>query len=166
MSVEQLYVLHAYVERRCAATLAAHAGWPCHKGCDLCCRRLARIPELTAAEMELLAHALKRLSPAEQHSAMARTEALQFASPPYTCPFLDPITGSCLVYQARPVACRTYGFYADREAGLCCPEIQSRVERGECSGVVWGNQEAIEARLDSLGPRLPITALHSETRSA
>jgi Fe-S-cluster containining protein len=166
MSVELLRVLHADVQRRCAATLAEHPDWPCRKGCDLCCRRLAHIPELTAAEMELLARALERLSPAERQAAVERAESLRSVPPPYTCPFLDRGSGACLVYDARPVECRTYGFYADREAGLYCAEIQSRVERGEWSSVIWGNAEAVEARLDLLGARFPITARRSETRSA
>jgi len=70
-------------------------------------------------------------------------------SRPVTCPMLDPDSASCLVYQARPVACRAYGFYAEREFVLGCSRIES-VSR-QASDVVWGNHTALEQRMDGLG---------------
>ena len=69
------------------------------------------------------------------------------------CPLLNAETGACLVYDVRPVACRTYGFYVDREGGLYCSEI---AERKGLEDIVWGNGEAVEQRLDELGPRLSL----------
>jgi uncharacterized protein len=69
------------------------------------------------------------------------------------CPLLDLESGACTVYQARPIACRTYGFYADREAGLYCAQILERVEAGEYADVLWGNQERIDVEVDQLGVR-------------
>jgi Fe-S-cluster containining protein len=67
------------------------------------------------------------------------------------CPLLDEKSGACLVYAARPVACRTYGFYADREGGLYCTLIEEYAATTHT--IVWGNHEAVEARLDAIGSR-------------
>ena len=138
-----LRVLHQKVAARTEAIAEAHGAWPCRKGCDACCTRLAAIPELTAAEWELLRPAVEGL-PAEVHH---RIEALQGAVRPITCPFLDD-SGACLVYDARPVACRTYGFYVDRDGGQFCGIIESLD-----ADVVWGSGAAIEADLVALGQR-------------
>jgi Fe-S-cluster containining protein len=68
-----------------------------------------------------------------------------------TCPLLDPATGACLVYDFRPVACRTYGFYVERDAGLFCSRIERHVDAGEWPGAVWGNAATVQAELDSFG---------------
>jgi Fe-S-cluster containining protein len=60
-------------------------------------------------------------------------------SRPIICPMLDQSAGSCRVYAHRPAACRTYGFYVQRDKGLYCKVIQTRVEDGNWSEVVWGH---------------------------
>lgn len=78
--------------------------------------------------------------------------AVSGSAAPYTCAFLDPAHGACLIYQHRPIACRTYGFYVDeRGVGLYCESIQKGVEGGDFADVVWGNHSALEARLAALG---------------
>ena len=72
-------------------------------------------------------------------------------TPPLVCPLLDPASGACPVYAARPVACRTYGFYVQRELGLYCHDIESRVADGALADVVWGNQDAVDRELAGLG---------------
>lgn len=72
-------------------------------------------------------------------------EVLQQAKGPYVCPWLDRETGRCRVYEARPLPCRTYGFYVERDRGLYCHKIQKRVDAGEMAEVVWGNHEAVLA---------------------
>jgi len=42
----RLTVLFERVEARVAALREAHPGWPCARGCDGCCRRLAAVPEI------------------------------------------------------------------------------------------------------------------------
>jgi hypothetical protein len=49
------------------------------------------------------------------------------------------------------VACRTYGFYVQRDLGLYCGEIEARVEQGALADVVWGNQDAVERALAPFG---------------
>ena len=60
---------------------------------------------------------------------------------------LDTESRACLIYEARPVACRTYGFYVERDAVLGCSRIEA-VAR-EQADILWGNHEAIA---DRLGP--------------
>ncbi|MGZ4995070.1 MAG: YkgJ family cysteine cluster protein, partial [Methylobacter sp.] len=65
--------------------------------------------------------------------------------------------GACLVYAHRPVACRTYGFYVQRDLGLYCKDIESHVAGGALTEVVWGNQDAVDHRLGGLGDSRDLT---------
>jgi Fe-S-cluster containining protein len=76
---------------------------------------------------------------------------------PITCPMLDLAAGTCPVYARRPVACRTYGFYVQRDKGLYCRDIQTRVEDGTWADVVWGNHDAIDRQLAGLGESRALT---------
>jgi Fe-S-cluster containining protein len=146
---ERLRILHGEIESRVDAIRAAR-DWPCRKGCDYCCRHLAAPPQLTAAERQLLDEGIARL-PDELHQQIeGRLTALASASRPIVCPYLDLEARACLVYDCRPVACRTYGYYVERDGGQYCTEIEAMVNRGECKDVVWGNGEAVTARLESL----------------
>lgn len=149
--MSELRILDEAVAARCRATTAAHPDWPCRAGCADCCRSLAQLPALTAPEWERLEAAV----PTVHRPAVAERVAgtLRQSHGPYTCPWLDPDRDVCLVYEARPIACRTYGFYVERDQGLYCRRIAARVDAGELGDVVWGNQEAVDAQLDRLGPR-------------
>jgi Fe-S-cluster containining protein len=150
-----LPLIDAKVLARSAAIEQAHPFWPCAKGCDLCCRSLPHQPMISAAEWERLAVALGELSPATQRAVRARI--LESAAGPVICPLLDREHGACLVYDARPVACRSYGFYAERDAGLHC-DIVTEAVRAEQAEVVWGNGESLAAELDALGERRTLAA--------
>lgn len=67
------------------------------------------------------------------------------------CPLLDQVTGACPVYSQRPVACRTYGFYVQRDKGLYCHAIESQVADRQLDDVVWGNHDGIDQRLAGHG---------------
>lgn len=142
-----LEVLHGRVAARADSVSGSCEDWPCRAGCDACCRSLADIPRMTRAEWLLLRDRLAALP--EIHS---KIEALENAQRPIQCPMLDEESGHCLVYEARPIACRTYGFYRDRDQGLYCGIIRERVDGGELDHVVWGNQAAIEEAQRQLGP--------------
>jgi Fe-S-cluster containining protein len=144
-----LEALRGEVAARCASIAETHGDWPCRAGCDECCRSLGRLMELPLAEWEEMEKGLAALPAATQRSIAARLDAL--TGTPYVCPFLDPDDGRCLVYQHRPLACRTYGFYVEREGGRYCGILRARVESGEMDQVVWGNHEAIAARLAGAG---------------
>lgn len=155
--------LHTDIDDRVALIRSAHADWPCAKGCDRCCRRLASVPALTAAEWTLLQDGLAALPPAQLDEIRRRVAALaEAAVRPVVCPMLDEASGACPVYLSRPVACRTYGFYIERDKGLYCHDIEAQEAAGELAGVVWGNHEAVDRRLATLGEARPLTEWFSD----
>jgi Fe-S-cluster containining protein len=79
----------------------------CRKGCDGCCRHITLFPVEAAA----LAAALRECSPEKS----ARIRNLARTASADRCPLLEE--GICLLYQARPIICRTHGLplIADRE---------------------------------------------------
>lgn len=147
-----LIELHANIDARVHAIRGDRPDWLCGKGCDSCCRRLAEVPQLTATEWRLLQEGLAALPPARLRE-IARDMAALAARPsrPVVCPLLDQVTGACPVYAHRPVACRSYGFYVQRDKGLYCTDIESLVADGALADVVWGNHDAIDQALAGLG---------------
>ena len=144
--------LHADIDVRVLTIREGRSDWLCGKGCDSCCRRLADVPQLTVAEWDLLREGLATLPPERLQEIRINIAALSGQrSRPIICPLLDLYTGSCPVYAQRPVACRTYGFYVQRDLGLYCHDIESLVAEGALADVVWGNHDAIDHRLAGLG---------------
>ena len=151
--------LHDEIDARVASIRENRPDWLCGKGCDHCCRRLAEIPQLTAAEWDLLKEGLAGLAPDHLRQIGQKMAALAGQSArPVVCPLLDEASGACPIYAQRPVACRTYGFYAQRDLGLYCHDIESRVAAGALADVVWGNHDAIDRQLAGLGVSRPLTA--------
>jgi Fe-S-cluster containining protein len=72
------------------------------------------------------------------------------------CPMLHLETGACLIYDARPIACRTYGFYAERGAVLGCFRIETLAQQSP--DTIWGNHPAVQASLDAIGPAKGLSA--------
>lgn len=158
-----LVQLHSDIDFRVADVRALHPDWLCAKGCATCCRRLADVPQLTAAEWALLQEGLAALSPQRLQEVTAAMATLGVSpARPVTCPLLDPATDACLVYVHRPVACRSYGFYAQRDKGMYCHDIEARVAEGQLDDVVWGNHDAIDQRLARLGESRAVTAWFTE----
>lgn len=150
--------LHADIEARVQAIRGDHLDWLCRLGCDSCCRRLAEIPRLTAAEWDWLRQGLAALPPEQLREIGQNIAALAGQRPrPIVCPLLNRSAGACRVYDHRPVACRTYGFYVQRDKGLYCKDIESRVDGGAWAETVWGNQDAIDRRLCGLGDSRELT---------
>jgi uncharacterized protein len=95
---------------------------------------------------------MERLPEGERQQIGQRIAELgKVAARPITCPFLNRESGACRIYDVRPVACRTYGFYVEREGGLFCGTIQERVAQGAYDDVVWGNQASVDAELAQFG---------------
>lgn len=169
--------LHAEIDARVSAIRNERQDWPCGKGCDSCCRQLAEVPQLTAPEWELLRTGLAAL-PAQRLDAidravreLAAAEAARAAAGArerrrVVCPLLDTDTGACPVYAQRPVACRSYGFYVQRELGLYCADIEQRVAGGDFADVVWGNHDAIDSQLARMGASRPLTEWFAAKGSA
>lgn len=126
------------------------AGWPCRKGCDDCCRSLASEPLISEAEWRLL-------EPSLTQQLKEDIAAQAGSARPVTCPLLDLATGACRVYQVRPLACRTYGYYAERDKVLGCHRIESAAAANPF--ILWGNHAALESQtLAELGPVQPLSA--------
>ena len=147
-----LNLLHAEINQRVTTITWEHPDWPCRKGCGNCCRQLARIPQLTRAEWQLLQQGLSALPKAEFAAVVRNIASPAVEGPaPVTCPLLDVERDACRVYAQRPVACRAYGFYVQQDKGMYCNDILQQVERGEREGLVWGNQDGVDRQLANLG---------------
>ena len=101
------------------------AALACRVGCTLCCHGLF---EVSAADVSSIAQGLAVLEPDARRALVARAEtlmettkhpALRECSPEekeaffaradsIACPALGP-TGACLIYEHRPLVCRTFG---------------------------------------------------------
>lgn len=153
-----LFRLHAEIDARVHAIRSDRPDWLCGKGCDGCCRRLADVPQLSAAEWHLLQQGLSALTPERLASISRDVAALAGQrSRPVVCPLLDQSSAACTVYAQRPVACRSYGFYVQRDLGLYCGDIESRVAGGVLADVVWGNHDAIDRQVAALGESRALT---------
>lgn len=156
--ISKLSQLNQDIDRCVQGIREQHPDWLCGKGCDSCCKRLAEIPELTATEWTVLRQGLAALAPSTLHHIASRINQLaDQVERPVVCPLLDQTTSACPVYAHRPVACRTYGFYVQRDSGLYCREIESHVADGRLADVVWGNHNVIDHRLSDLGNSRPLT---------
>ena len=146
-----LAILDHAVAHRCAETLRTRPEWPCHAGCSDCCRSLADVPHLTEPEWSRVRDAIAALDDearAHVEEALAERRALGDARP-IVCPLLDTTAGLCRVYDARPLACRTHGFYADRDGVRGCHRILAISETDDA--ITWGNHDAVERDRNRLG---------------
>lgn len=151
--------LHADIDLRVDAIRTANPDWLCRSGCEGCCHRLAEIPQLTAEEWALLQEGMSQLPEALLQNIRQNVAALnEQQSRPIVCPMLNQENGTCRVYPYRPTACRTYGFYVQRDKGLYCKDIEAQVDSGRLDNVIWGNQDAIDERLKSTGEKRELTA--------
>lgn len=148
--MSRLNIIQQEVGLRTQEIIARDEDWPCRKGCDECCRSLASMPRITQEEWQLIARALNSLPVETAESIRERIRASAGMSRPVVCPLLDSSSGSCLVYESRPVACRAYGFYVERQSVLGCSRIESIAQKSQ--DVVWGNHTALEDKLHALGP--------------
>jgi Fe-S-cluster containining protein len=103
-----------------------------------------------------MASALEALPRETASAARQRIRGTTGLERPVVCPLLDTDTNACLIYEARPIACRTYGFYAERDKVLGCSQIEDLSR--DAHDVVWGNHTSIEARALELGPAMELAA--------
>src|SRR5690348_1258614 len=120
VAVTSLHQIQNAVGVRAGEIASTHANWPCRKGCDECCRHLASAPRVSREEWRSIAAALDALPADAAEGARRRIANSGGMAGPVVCPLLDTASGTCLIYEARPVACRAYGFYAEREYVLGC----------------------------------------------
>jgi Fe-S-cluster containining protein len=147
--MNRLYQIQEQVRERTAQVAAAHGDWPCRKGCDDCCRHLAAVPRVTGDEWLLIADAIDALPTPLAQTVRARLRESAGSTRPVVCPLLDMDSGACLIYAARPVACRSYGFYAERDKVLGCHRIERLAQQS--ADIIWGNHEPLEERMSQFG---------------
>ena len=108
---------------------------------------------LTEAEWRPLRDAIRQLPPARQRDVADRAAATR-ANPnsdgTFVCPLLDRESGACRVYEARPAACRSYGFYVGRDGERYCGHVAAHVG-DRVDAIVWGNQTALDRELEREG---------------
>ena len=97
------------VDRALAEANRRAGAWiVCRPGCFECC--LGAFP-ITQADADRLRAGLKALAVVEPERAsriVMRARQWQ-GNDEDACPVLDPETGTCDLYEARPVTCRTFG---------------------------------------------------------
>ena len=158
-----LVQLHADIDERVRLVRDDHPDWLCRMGCSGCCHRLAELPALTAAEWSCLRQGLLELPQEQRDQIIDEVNALsEHASRPILCPMLNRADGLCRVYPYRPVACRTYGYYVQRDKGLYCRDIEAQVDAGTLDPVVWGNHDAVDRRLEQMGEIRELTEWFKE----
>ena len=166
-TVAALRVMYDDVQTRAEAIEASHGPWPCRAGCDACCRSLGALPALTDVEADVLFAAIDALPPDVRALVHRRIEALG-PSPcrPIVCPLLDESTGRCRVYEARPLACRTYGYYAGRDGDYWCERVTAHLgDRRDT--LIAGNQIALDRARDvRLGESVDLVTRHRARRSS
>lgn len=150
---QKLQIIDDRIEARVQAIRADRDWWPCRRGCDHCCRHLARPLELSPLEWVRVDEAVAALKTQIRASVNNKINELlvQIAEDTVgshvVCPYLDESSGSCLIYEARPIACRTYGFFVARNGDRYCKLIESEVSSRGDNDIVWGNAEAIDDEL-------------------
>ncbi len=124
----------------------------CRPGCTDCCHGVFRISALDAERLRSAFRTLQQEDPTRAAAIQTRVLSLvgelrsSFPGDPLTgvldpeedstwddfadlpaanaaCPVLDPITGRCELYSARPLTCRLFGPPVENEAGIGICEL-------------------------------------------
>src|SRR3954447_8993855 len=95
---DALRVLQDKVDQRVRLSIETVGSWPCRKGCDSCCRSLARIPELTLREAKLLRDGFRQLPQDLQSQILAHLRCVDPGQEYIVCPLLDGSFGTCTLY--------------------------------------------------------------------
>lgn len=153
---QPLHSLDEQIESRVQAIRSERNWWPCQRGCDACCRHLARPLELSSAEWERVDAAVAKLPASTQVlveqkiAALLRQVVEQTLGSAVVCPYLDEEARACLIYDSRPIACRTYGFFIARDHNQYCEQIETEVQTRRDEQIVWGNAEALRYKTERL----------------
>jgi Fe-S-cluster containining protein len=138
----------------------------CGRGCSLCCYGLF---EIGSADVSVIADGLSKLNPARRDMiirravdivASSRHPNLRECSPiekeeffdrtaSTPCPNLDD-SGSCMIYEHRPLVCRTFGLplrNGTRYLGDVCELNFEKATKAEKESAAWDLQWE-----DELGP--------------
>ncbi|MGE5644953.1 MAG: YkgJ family cysteine cluster protein [Acidobacteriota bacterium] len=134
------------------AARKAGAWLVCRPGCNACCIGPFEITALDAGRLRRGLAELDAANPERAERVRQRAEArLAKFEDDDPCPALDPASGLCDLYAARPITCRTFGppVHCDSGGvGVCelCFEGATDDEIAACEVEV--DPEGLEARLN------------------
>ncbi len=151
----------------------------CRPGCTSCCHGVFRISALDAARLNDAFRTLGQTAPLRAIAIQARAQhlvkelAAWFPGDPHTgildpeehgtweafadlpqadapCPVLDPATGCCELYTARPLTCRIFGPPVQNESGIGLCELcyEGASEAEILNGEMHLEHQALEEELD------------------
>jgi uncharacterized protein len=154
-SQQLLNNLDERIESRVQAIRAERDWWLCQQGCDHCCRHLAHPPELSAVEWKRLDEAVVHLPTPERMVVEQKIDTLlqqisEGTLSQVVCPYLNEQEGICRIYDSRPIACRTYGFFVARDHDQYCHKIETEINNRADQAIVWGNAETIRNDLEQI----------------
>ncbi|MCT7952718.1 YkgJ family cysteine cluster protein [Ancylothrix sp. C2] len=171
---QKLLDLEQRIEVRVQDIRASRDWWPCRRGCDQCCRQLAQPPELSLQEWARIDEAVAALSATVRAEVVQKIEQLlvqiakNIVGSHVVCPYLDENEGACRIYDARPIACRTYGFFVARNGSDYCQIIEKEVfsRTDAATDIVWGNAESIHNEIERVcGKLIPFDAHYQRSNS-
>ncbi len=148
----------------------------CHAGCSYCCIGVFPINQLDALRLRQGLAELEAISPerAERIRSRARNAVQrllsEFPGDPVSglldegedaeqrfadfaneepCPVLDPATGTCELYESRPITCRVFGppVRSDGGLGVCELCFQGASEKEIAACEMKPDPEDVESRL-------------------
>lgn len=152
-------ILTGLLDQALAEAVRKSGSWlACRPGCFDCCLGPFGITQLDAHRLRAGLAALERRDPeraarVRERACAAEDRLAQRHSPAdQPCPALDPEAGTCDLYSARPVICRTFGPPVRGESGAVttcekCFQGATDEEIAACS--VRVDTEDMEARLIS-----------------
>lgn len=147
---ENYEALLARVSARCVEIETALSGhMACRKGCSTCCLNISLFP-VEAVRLRL---AFDALGGERKATVLARADESTDEGP---CPLLDE-GGACLLYDHRPVICRTHGLpilFADEKGARrvdFCPENFQALE--SLSGDAMIDLDALNQMLAAINAR-------------
>lgn len=106
---------------------------------------------MTEPEWLLLRSSFDLLQETTQQQVFTRIRALTPGEDRYVCPMLDAEQGACLVYEGRPLACRTYGYYVHDRDEKWCVQVSEHLGSETEARPIMGNEAALERRLARAG---------------
>lgn len=165
---QKLLALEQRIEARVQDIRASRDWWPCRRGCDGCCRQLAQPPELSLQEWVRIDEAVAALpaiirTEIEQKIAQLLVQIVEnTVSSQVVCPYLDENEGACRIYDARPIACRTYGFFVAHNGNDYCQIIENDLSShvDTSTDIIWGNAESICSEIQGVCGELISFDLH------
>ncbi len=155
---DQLGALSARVDAFFVRVQAAHpSAMQCRRGCSTCCQRDLR---LLPVEWRRVAEAVEALPPDDRNAIRAAIDMPAQSSAADRCVLLAP-DGSCRVFAARPLVCRSHGLPIRLEGHrtTCALNFPGTLETvPEADVLDQGQLSVVAGLIDRLTPAAPEAA--------